>query len=185
MQEEKKKIFVDTDFISSFLRVEEFPILKRMYPDYLIVVPHFVKEEIMVRMKFLKHLQNRFLIELGNRDLIENPPLLMGSEEAELYIRLNTIGDSGLRVIGKGEAEAIALTKVRGGILASNNLKDVSCYVALYNLEHITTADVLLRAYKEYYLDKDRVNQIWSDMIALKRKLPFETFDEYLKSEGE
>lgn len=185
MQEGNKKIFVDTDFISSFLRVEEFPILKKMYPDYLIIVPHFVKEEIMVRIRSLEHLHNRFLIELGNGDLIESLPLIMGSEESDLYIKLNTIGDNGLKVIGKGEAEAIALTKVRGGILASNNLRDVSCYVELYNLEHITTADVLYRAYKEYYLDKDRVNQIWRDMITLKRKMPFETFDEYLKNQGE
>lgn len=185
MQEERKKIFVDTDFISSFLRAEEFPILKRMYPDYVIVVPYYVKEELMRKLNSLGHLQSRYCIELGNGNLAENPTLVMGTEEADLFIKLNTIGDGMPRAIGKGEAEAIALTKIRGGVLASNNLRDVSFYVEQYHLEHITTADVLYKAYKEYYLDKERVDGIWASMVILKRKMPFESFDEYLRNKGE
>ena len=36
--------------------------------------------------------------------------------------------DPGHRVIGRGEAASISLAKERNGILASNNLKDISVY---------------------------------------------------------
>ena len=49
-------------------------------------------------------------------------------------------------IIGKGEASAIALAKVRGGAVASNNLRDVKAYVEEYGLELITTGDILKEA---------------------------------------
>ena len=52
----------------------------------------------------------------------------------------------GEKIIGKGEAAAIALAKTYNGIIASNNLKDISKYIEKYNLEHVATGDILVAA---------------------------------------
>jgi len=75
---------------------------------------------------------------------------------------------------------AIALAKVYGGILASNNLKDISKYVEKYNLDHIATGDILVAALEAGYIDENTGNQIWSNMISKRRILPTNSFSDYL-----
>ncbi|MEA3423983.1 MAG: hypothetical protein U9Q80_09345, partial [Bacillota bacterium] len=59
------------------------------------------------------------------------------TEEYNLYYELAISPPKGERIIGKGEAAAIALAKTYNGVLASNNLKDISKYVEKYELEHM------------------------------------------------
>ena len=63
-----------------------------------------------------------------------------------MYRDLAILPPKGAKIIGKGEAAAIALAKTYGGILASNNLKDISKYVTKYNLRHKTTGEILVVA---------------------------------------
>lgn len=90
--------------------------------------------------------------------------------------------DSGMRIIGKGEAAAIAMVKERGGTIASNNLKDVSSYVEKYGLEHITTGDILMQAMRSGIISEADGNDIWTNMIRKRRMLPTATFADYIKS---
>lgn len=85
------------------------------------------------------------------------------------------------RIIGKGEAAAIALAKTYDGILASNNLKDVAKYVTKYELEHVATGDILVAALNAGYIDEKAGNRIWRNMIARRRILPANSFSDYLK----
>lgn len=48
--------------------------------------------------------------------------------------------------MGDGEAAVIALTRENGGVIASNNLRDVKEYVEDYDLNLITTAFILAMA---------------------------------------
>lgn len=63
---------------------------------------------------------------------IEN--ILVGTNIYNTYQKLTTNSDSGHKIIGKGEAASIALAKENNGILASNNLKDISIYVEEFHL---------------------------------------------------
>ncbi|WP_347489266.1 hypothetical protein ABDB91_18870 [Desulfoscipio sp. XC116] len=49
----------------------------------------------------------------------------------------------------------IALAKVYAGILASNNLKDISKYVEKYDLEHVDTGGILVSALNAGYIDEN------------------------------
>jgi hypothetical protein len=100
----------------------------------------------------------------------------------KLYHELAFSPRKGEKIIGKGEAAAIALAKTYNGIIASNNLKDISKYVEKYGLEHVTTGDILVDALNKRYIDEETGNQIWNNMIRKQRMLPTATFSEYLKN---
>ena len=80
-----------------------------------------------------------------------------GTNEYTLYRKLISKPDQGHIIIGNGEAAAIAMAKEKGGILASNNLRDVAAYVAeLKNVcirITITEQDILqMSCIKNHYL---------------------------------
>lgn len=70
-------------------------------------------------------------------------------------------------VIGKGEAAALPLTKVYGGIIASNNLKGISRFVEKYKFAHVTTGDIVVSAMNVGLINESTGNQIWSMSIKL------------------
>lgn len=90
--------------------------------------------------------------------------------------------ERGYKIIGKGEAASIVLAKKYEGILGSNNLKDISNYVNLFSLKHLTTGDILLEAYDKNIITEKEGNEIWRKMINKKRKLGASSFTEYIKN---
>lgn len=58
----------------------------------------------------------------------------VNSVEYDDYFKMTSHPDPGMKIIGKGEAAAIAMVKQRGGILASNNMRDIASYISKYNL---------------------------------------------------
>lgn len=106
--------------------------------------------------------------------------LLSGTDEFELYYKLGENPDDGHIIIGNGEASSIALAKVKSGILASNNLRDILPYVEEYSLEYITTADILLEAYIRGIIDEKTGNTIWDSMLKKRRRLGAKSFSDYL-----
>jgi len=172
------KLFFDTDCISSFLWVKEENVLFKLYPGR-IVLP----KEVFVELSNpgIPHIKRK-ITELYSNGDITIKEILTGTEEFRLYYELAVSPPKGEKRIGKGEAAAIALTKVYGGILVSNNLKDISKYVEKYNLDHVTTGDILVSALKAGYIDENTGNQIWSNMISKRRILPANSFSDYLKT---
>ncbi|MDD4570289.1 MAG: hypothetical protein PHE70_09215, partial [Tepidanaerobacteraceae bacterium] len=108
--------------------------------------------------------------------------IMINKEEYNLYYELAVASPKGEKIIGKGEAAAIALAKTYDGIMASNNLRDISKYIKKYNLEHVATGDILVAALNKGYIDETTGNRIWSNMIAKRRMLPTNLFTEYLKT---
>ena len=106
-----------------------------------------------------------------------------GTAAYKLYRKLVSAPDSGHVIIGSGEAAAIALAKEQDGILASNNLKDISVYVSEFGLRHKTTGDILKEALEKGLITEATGNQLWQDMLRKRRKLGYSTFSDYLSKE--
>lgn len=100
------------------------------------------------------------------------------SAEYSLYLRLTNYTGTN-KVIGKGEAACLALAKYRSGIVASNNLKDISKYLEEYELSNITTGDIIADAVEGGLINEEKAEEIWKDMLDKKRLLGAASFNEY------
>lgn len=170
------KYFFDTDCLSAFLWVKNENLLIKLYGGKIILPEQVYSELSHPRIPHLKMMTDNLK---NNGDIsIEN--IEFDTEEYRIYYKLTRNPDKGFKVIGKGEAAAIALAKTKGGILASNNMRDIQQYVEEYGLEHITTGDILVEALDKKYITEDEGNKIWANMIAKNRKLPNNTFTEFL-----
>lgn len=172
-------LFFDTDCISAFLWVNNESILSKLFPRR-IIIPQEVYDELshpgVNRVKGLKA-QVDIMVRSGAATI---ETIVVGTDTYRLYRKLTNSPDPGHRVIGRGEAASISLAKERNGILASNNLKDISVYVEEYGLLHVTTGDIMKMALDKGYIDEAQGNVIWANMIARRRKLGYATFSDYL-----
>lgn len=168
------KYYFDTDCLSAFLWVNGESILEKLYPGQ-IVLPAQVYDEVSK----VPHLKERVDLVKRRRNLIIES-MDFGSEEFNLYYEMITMPKEGLRIIGKGEAAGIAMAKCRCGTLASNNLRDVKYYVEKYNIKHITTGDILLKALELNMISEEDGNEMWKEMIKRRRMLPTRSFTEYI-----
>lgn len=167
-------IFFDTDCLSAFLWVGNENLIVQLYKTR-IVLPQQVYDEI----KRVPHLKSRIDALLASGDIVLCQ-IVYGTPEANLYLKLTSHPDSGYKVIGKGEASAIALAKLYNGILGSNNYRDIWPYIQLYGLKHITTGDILIEAMNKGLITECQGNIIWKNMLNRRRMLPTATFTEYL-----
>lgn len=171
------KLFFDTDCLSSFLWVKREDIILLNYSGR-IVVPQFVYDEFCrPGVEHLrKTLDNMILFKAVYK--MEIP---YGSAEADLFRELTRNPTKGMQTIGKGEASALVLAKTHDGIVASNNLRDIKRYAEEFGLPIMTTADIMIDAYRTSYITLPEADKIWEDMLLKKRKLPADSFSEYLR----
>ena len=87
--------------------------------------------------------------------------------------------EKGHPLIGSGEAAAISLAKQYNGIVASNNLRDISSYISEFSLEHITVGIILVNACHNGLITEEGGNTIWAKMLARRRRLGAPTFTDY------
>jgi hypothetical protein len=170
-------LFFDSDCISAFLWVNEQNLLTMLYPG-MLVIPKPAYDELSYPTT--PHLKQRIdcLIIKKQASLAT---IDVGSDTYALYQKLTTSPDEGNKIIGPGEAASIALAKINNGIVASNNLKDISSYISEFKLKHITTGDILIKALENGFITEDAGNLIWASMIAKRRKLGALSFSEYIK----
>ncbi len=170
-----EKYFFDTDCVSAFLWVRGESILSALY-SRRIVLPAQVYEEL----KRVPHLLKRVDTMKDRGDLVIES-IEMDSAEYYDYLQMTTRPEAGMRIIGKGEAAGIAMAKARDGILASNNLKDISAYVEKYDLKYITTGDILVEALRKGLISEKEGDMLWMAMIRKRRSLPAKSFTEYMR----
>ena len=171
-------LFFDTDCLSSFLWVKNENILLQLYPGR-IILPQQVFAEL--QNPRIPHIANTVKTMCANGD-ISIKQILAKTEEYSIYYDLAVSPPKGQIVIGKGEAAAIALAKTYGGIIASNNLRDIYPYIEKYSLNHVTTGDIMAAALAAGLIDEAIGNTMWTNMLAKKRLLPNLTFSDYLQS---
>jgi len=172
-------LFFDTDCISAFLWVDNESILSKLFPGRIIIPKEVYDELSHPGVNHVKGLKAQVDVMIQSGDAaIET--IMVGTDTYELFRKLTNNPDPGCKIIGRGEAAAITLAKERQGILASNNLKDISDYVKAYNLTHVTTGEIMKMAFDAGYIDESQGNTIWANMIARRRKLGYASFSEYL-----
>jgi len=170
--------FFDTDCLSAFLWVREESILTKLYPGRIILPAQVYNELGKVPRLFAR------VNALRSNGDIRIESMLVGSEEYDDYLRMTTDPEEGMRVIDSGEAAGIAMVKQRGGILASNNTRDITQYVKKYALQHKTTGDIMIDAMEAGIITEAEGNVIWAEMIRRRRFLPTHTFTEFLNSKS-
>jgi len=171
-------LFFDTDCLSAFLWVNDQSLLAELYSGK-IVIPKQVYDELSNPR--VTHLKARIDTLLLNSDA-ELATILMGTEEYALYRTMTDNPEPGHIAIGKGEASALAMAKVRGGIVASNNLRDVKAYVKEFGLKLVTTGDILKEALEKGLISEEEGNSLWKDMLKKRRKLGYNSFSEFLET---
>lgn len=171
-------LFFDSDCISAFLWVRKQNLLVMLYPGR-IVIPKPSYDELSYPTT--PQLKQRIDTLLSNHQVVLQS-ITVESDAYALYRKLTTAPDKGHKIIGPGEAAAIALAKTVGGVVASNNLKDIRDYIDEYGLKHITTGSILAEALERGFITEDEGNTIWTAMLAKRRKLGAPTFSEYIKA---
>lgn len=169
--------FFDTDCLCAFLWVQRQDILVQLYSKQL-VIPEPVYQELCRPQ--IQHLKTRadLLIKQNHG---RKQSLQINSPAFSLYMMLTRKPEHGWPIIGNGEAAAIALAKEEKGIVASNNLRDISAPVAFYQLNLVTTGDILEKAFSQNFITETEGNQIWQAMLMKRRRLGAKSFTDYLK----
>lgn len=167
-------LFLDTDCFSAFLWVAHENLILQLYAGR-IGLPQQVYRELS-KVQFLKARVAALL--KANQILLYQ--ISAGTDSGDLYLKLTNHPDKGFKVIGSGEAAAIVLAKQYHGILGSNNMRDILPYVKLFDLQYLTSADILAEALDRRLVSEGQGNVIWQDMLQRKRKLPASTFSQFL-----
>ncbi|MBQ0072387.1 MAG: hypothetical protein KBS81_11140 [Spirochaetales bacterium] len=151
-----------------------------MFPGRIIIPKEVYDELSYPGVNRVKGLKTQIDAMIRTKD-VSIETIMVDTKIYELYRKLTCIPDPGHKAIGRGEAACIALAKEKQGILASNNLRDISDYVEEYHLTHMTTGDIMKLALDSGFLTEDQGNTIWSNMIARRRRLGYPSFSDYLK----
>jgi len=170
------QIFFDTDCLSSFLWVGRENLLVQLFGGQ-IALPAQVLEELRKVFQFKSQIDT-----LIRNKYVLNCSIEMNTPESDLYMKLTTKPDPGYKIIGKGEASAISMSRFRNGILASNNLRDILPYIKLFDLKHLTSSIILEQAFNKKKINEGQANAIWKDMVKRGIYLREATFSEYLVS---
>lgn len=153
-----KNVFFDTDCISSFFKVRQRNIIEELF-NARIVFPEEVYEELSNPK--VPHLKKQ-ADEMINNGTATIESIAVGSNAFIIFRKLTDPFNKPM--IGNGEGAAIALAYTNGGILASNNLKDVARYVKEYKLEHYTSLTILILAEEQGLLEELECEHIWRSM---------------------
>ena len=170
-------LFFDTDCLSAFLWINDTNIIEVLYGGN-IVLPDQVYLELS--NPHVPHLKTR-ADALISKNLASVKSIDVGTDEYQLYRNL-TKGNKSNKAIGKGEAAGIALAATYKGVLASNNYRDIAPYIEKYGLRHVDTGMILSEALGKKLITEDEGNSIWQKMLNRNRKLPANSFSDYLKS---
>lgn len=171
-----ENLFFDTDCLSAFLWINDTNVLETLYGGKIILPEPVYQELSNPSIPHIKRRADSFI----NSNVAKVQQINMVTEEYELYDSL-VKGKAGKKQIGRGEAAGIALAKTYNGILASNNYKDIALYIEEYELKHIDTGQILMKALDKNIITETEGNTIWQRMLEKNRKLPEADFSEYLR----
>lgn len=165
----KRKVFGDTDCLSSFLLTNNWSILECHFDE--IVIPHAVDAELNAKASPVEIVEN--LKYLKEKNFIRMHDIDMKSSEHQWYdeIRAEYHMNRGFP-IGEGEAQVMALAIPNDGILASNNLSDIKYFVDKYNLPLLTSAYIIAASVDKGYISYEDAELIWKQMESKRIRMP-------------
>ncbi|WP_080797619.1 hypothetical protein [Arabiibacter massiliensis] len=169
-------LFFDTDCLSAFLWTDQGSIVTRLYPGR-VVVPQSVLDELSrVTAPAFKE---RVAALTASTD-VEVRDIDLSSPAFPLYRQMTSRPKPGFKVVGRGEAAAMALAVVHQGVVASNNFRDTAAYIRAFNLKYKTTGSILVEAYENGLVSEAEANAIWADMLSEGRWIGARSFTEFL-----
>lgn len=170
-----EQLFFDTDCLSAFLWVDRGSIVAQLYPGR-IVVPQSVFDELSrVSAPAFKER----LASLSASADVEIRDIDLSSPAFSLYREMTSRPKPGFKIIGRGEAAAMALAVAHQGIVASNNFRDTAAYIRAFGLKYKTTGSILVEAYENALVSEAEANAIWADMLAEGRWIGARSFTEF------
>lgn len=143
-----------------------------------VYIPRIVYNEVTASRNYGYEDQLDRYINIGLIKLVDFDPF---DETGKLYFQLTQNPEEGFKSIGRGEAAAIALAKNNQGVLASNNLNDISQYVKKYNLDHVTTGVIIHQAVQDEVITEEEAGKIWDEMVNNWCKLGAKTYKDYVE----
>ena len=176
----KYPVVFDTDCISSFSWVNRFDILFNVFDGELIISAQVYDE--LAKMRSFKN--SDFVFYNVEREVQKNKisvvTFSVNSYGGKLYLEF-IAGKATGKIIGKGEASAISIARVRDGTVASNNFSDIAEYCRKNGIAFTCTDEILYTAYKNGYIDIAGGEYIRNEMKKKKRKLPECSFTEVVE----
>lgn len=169
-----EKIFYDSDCLICFLIVDQCEILQKLFSK--VIVPSIVQKEIL-SLRLNPRIKYNFQ-RLIQMNFVEVRTMKTHSVEHRIFLKIL----EKYSFVGPGEAATIALACQNNGVVASNNLLDVRGLVEDYDLNLITTAFIMAKAYENGIKTRKELDEIWKDMLdnGRKRSLPnFKSFTDY------
>ena len=149
-------------------------ILQELY-EYITIPEYVYGEFLKAPRDIMDHIEYMIQIDFLKVKDIET------DEEYEVFFKFKR-NIYTKKVIGNGEASAMALAKVYDGIVASNNSKDVILTVEVEDISWIKTGDILEEAIDSEIITLKEGNLIWEEMLSKGRYLgKFKTLTEYLE----
>lgn len=174
---QNRVIFNDTDVLSSFLCVNSFRTVLDVFAHkgYKPVIPLVVLDELkatdITRQLFAKPIEAEI-----RKGTIHTEDIMLETEVFDTYMDFKN--QQGL---GDGESAALSLAiHTPGSAIASNNLRDVKKAVAHYHLELWTVPDIIHYAKEHHIITGHRADGLWKKMVQHGRRLPYNTYQEYL-----
>jgi predicted nucleic acid-binding protein len=162
-------LVLDCDVLSSFAWVNRLDILEKLYAKNMIVL-----EEVINELSKIKHIAQRVesCITGGSIRLVSIPA------NAPEALELARLLESGR--YGRGEAACLAYLKYNFGSLGSNNISDVRAVCSEKNIYLLTVPDIINAACQANIITLEEANTVWINMIKKKRKLPTNSFYDFL-----
>jgi hypothetical protein len=169
MVNQNRKILIDADVVSHFIRGGEIDILYQIFP-----FPIHLLDKVYVELSVIRRIKDAvdFQIKEKRFTIMEFP------EENE-KIKKEYFHIKKVHFKGDGESACLAVVRYNNDILASSNLKDIKRYCELHSIDYLTTMDFLCEALKTGKMDLIRCNNFISKVIIAGSKLPVKQMENY------
>jgi predicted nucleic acid-binding protein len=171
MSKTKRKIILDTDVISHFIKGDQIALLPRIF-SYDLVVLDIVFKELSRHPRF-----QPFTIGLVRYGLVTELSIVEDKEVYREFAKLQ-------KTFGDGESACMAYCKFHKDILASSNLRDVAAYCHENGIEHLTTMDFIYEALKQQIMSESECDDFIHKVLSQGSKLPNSTMADYLAANG-
>lgn len=135
-EKHEKIILIDADVIIHLIKAGQLSLLKELYPSRV-----YALDMVMEELKSINATQLTMILGL---EIFQQMPFPTSNPEMfREYVRLKKAGK------GKGESACMAVCRYQKDIIASNNLKDIGAYCQEFQIQYLTTMDILAIGYKK------------------------------------
>jgi hypothetical protein len=166
-----KIIVFDADVIIHFIKSEFISILPKLYPQNQKVV----LDKLLVEDGVLRGINSTEFINMVRFKIIKEIPF---PQKREYYLEYANL----VKRFGKGESACLAYVRLTSNVIASSNLRDIKDYCEVYQIEYLTTMDLLEYAHQNGILSEADCDFFIYNVKSKDSRLPFNTMREFYSS---